>query len=102
MDRMPAPNEFQARRLGKTFRSSRGILPGVTRSVVLQICEDLNLPAHERAILPKALRRVDGLFLSLSSFGIVEAVSIDGESVRQSLLIARIREEYDKYVKRET
>jgi len=76
-----------------------GILAGVTRSVVLEICQRLALPAREVGILPTALQQVDGIFVSLSSFGIVEAASLDGQPVRQSPLATKIREAYEAQVK---
>ena len=78
-----------------------GILAGVTCSVVLEICQRLGLPAREIGILPKALQQVDGIFVSVSSFGTVEAVSLDGQPLRQSPLVAKIREAYEERVRAE-
>lgn len=71
-----------------------GILPGVTRAVVLEICRSLNLKAREARITTKDLHNTDGIFLSLSSFGIVEAKSLDDESCRESPLPAKIAHAY--------
>jgi branched-subunit amino acid aminotransferase/4-amino-4-deoxychorismate lyase len=56
-----------------------GIRPGVTRAVVLEICQRLALPARERRIFPDAFRQAEGVFLTLSSLGVVEAVRLDGQ-----------------------
>jgi branched-chain amino acid aminotransferase len=71
-----------------------GILPGVTRAVVLDICQCLGVAARESRILPKALLRIEGVFLSSSSLGVIEAVSLDGHPLRQSPLVGKIRAGY--------
>ena len=71
-----------------------GILPGVTRQVVFEIAARLKIPVREKNIRPKELARVDGIFLSLSSFGIVEGVSLDGKKLRKSPLTSQIAQAY--------
>ncbi len=71
-----------------------GILPGVTRSVVLELCRTLRLNVIEKNIKAKELTEADGVFLSLSSFGIVEGSSINGQSCRQSPLTEKICRAY--------
>ena len=71
-----------------------GILPGVTRSVVLEICRALAMKTRESEISSEQLRGADGVFVSLSSFGIVEAVSLDGHVLSGSPLIGQIQESY--------
>jgi branched-chain amino acid aminotransferase len=71
-----------------------GILPGVTRAVVLELCPKLELKVHEANITPEELLRTEGVFLSLSSVGIVEAVSLDGQPLRLSSAVERIRKAY--------
>lgn len=71
-----------------------GILPGVTRAVVLELCAKLNLPISETEISPEQLRHVEGVFLSMSSWGVVEVESLDGQAVSHSPLIGKIRSAY--------
>lgn len=71
-----------------------GILPGVTRAVVLEICRTLNFKTREAQTSAKDLHSVDGVFVSLSSFGVVEAESLDGKSCRKSVIAARIAGAY--------
>jgi aminodeoxychorismate lyase len=73
-----------------------GILAGVTRAVVLEICRELRLPTREASVRPDELRQVQGAFLSLSSFGIVEVISLDGQPLRQSSLVERVRAAYHR------
>lgn len=79
-----------------------GILSGVTRATVLEICRKLKIPVREKNILPKDLTRTDGVFVSLSSFGIVEATSIDGKKLKQSSLTKQISIAYNKILLEET
>jgi aminodeoxychorismate lyase len=73
-----------------------GILPGVTRQVVFEIAARMKIPIHEKNIRPKELARTDGIFLSLSSFGIVEAKSLDSKILRRSQLTIRIARAYNE------
>lgn len=55
-----------------------GLLPGVTRGVILKLAPQLGLVVREsRAGIP-ALVGADGAFLTLSSMGLIEIVSVDG------------------------
>ena len=74
--------------------SGRGALPGVTRALVLEICQALGLPTNKRVIKPEALRNADGIFLALSSFGIIPVSGIDGEPVGESPLVDQICSAY--------
>jgi aminodeoxychorismate lyase len=71
-----------------------GILPGVTRAVVVEICEGLGFKTSEADIKPAELKQADGVFVSLSSFGICEAVSLDGERCGGAALAERIFRAY--------
>lgn len=75
-----------------------GILPGVTRGVVLEICEKLHLKTKQANISVEELKHADGIFLSLSSFGIVEVASFDETSVTVSPLIEKIWKSYTQFI----
>lgn len=77
---------------------SSGILPGVTRAVVLELCRSLGVPTSERGILPEALRRMEGVFVSLSTLGVIEAATLDGSVLRLSNLTARIQSAYNERI----
>ena len=81
---------------------SSGILAGVTRAMVMELAHGLKMPIQEREITPGNLARTDGVFLSLTSMGIVEAVSLDGQPLRQSPLTQLVRDRYWQMVARET
>ena len=79
-----------------------GILPGVTRAVVLEICRKLGLKSEETDITPEGLQQVQGVFLSLSSWGIVEAMTLDNHGLSQSRVVEKTREEYQRLVRAAT
>ena len=79
-----------------------GILPGVTRSVVLEICGSLGLKTDERNITSPQLAQTDGVFISLSSWGVVAAQSLDGGTLKSSQLVGKIRRAYWELVQAET
>jgi aminodeoxychorismate lyase len=87
---------------GKVFTPplAGGILPGVTRGTVLEICAKLEIQTTLKNIRPKKLARADGIFLSLSSFGIVAAKSLDGKKLKRSPLVARIAKAYGELLSR--
>jgi aminodeoxychorismate lyase len=71
-----------------------GILSGVTRAVVFEICEGLGSKLIERNIGREKLKQTDGVFLSLSSWGVIQAVSLDGEALKTPPLSAKIQDNY--------
>jgi branched-chain amino acid aminotransferase len=79
-----------------------GILPGVTRDAVFEICKGLGIPSREANITVEGLRSADGVFLSLSSWGITECVSLDGHELRRSPVVKKIRDVYEELLRRET
>jgi aminodeoxychorismate lyase len=75
-----------------------GILAGVTRLVVLEICGKIGLPARETGVTPAQLLEVEGVFMSLSSRGVAEVVSLDGKSLRRSRMVKKIRAAYEEMI----
>ena len=73
-----------------------GILAGVTRGVVFEICERRDIPFAEMTIKPDALRMAQGVFLSLSTLGIVEVVHLDDHGLNRSSLVETLQRAYDE------
>jgi branched-subunit amino acid aminotransferase/4-amino-4-deoxychorismate lyase len=69
--------------------------------VTFELCKALGLDVHERNITKAELLEADGLFLSLSSFGIVQGISLDGKPLKQSSLTERLHAAYLAAVRRE-
>jgi len=79
-----------------------GILPGVTRTAVLEIAASLPLKIREVNVRREELQRAAGAFLSLSSFGIVEAESLDGIAWPPSPRTSKIQKAYRELLQKET
>jgi branched-chain amino acid aminotransferase len=74
--------------------TTSGILPGITREQTLKICKGLGLGSRLSRSRPHALRGADGVFLTLSSFGVVEVTRLDEAPLRRSPWTRRIWREY--------
>ncbi len=59
------------------------ILPGITRSVVMEICTELDIPVRERAISPDELITADSAFFCGTAAEITAIESIDGQSFQK-------------------
>jgi branched-chain amino acid aminotransferase len=71
-----------------------GILAGVTRIVVFELCDKLGLPTRETSITPKDLVRAEAVFLSLSSWGIIEVATLNQKPLNESPLVKTIQQAY--------
>ena len=77
-----------------TVPTGRGVLPGITRAVVLEICQTLGLPGNKCVIKPEALRNSEGIFITQSALGIVPVAAFNGEPVVPSPLVDQISRAY--------
>ena len=84
-----------------TVPTGRGVLPGITRAVILEICQVHGFQTNKRVIKPEALRHSDGIFLSQSALGVVSVNSFDGEPVPQSPLVTKIHQTYCEMLAKE-
>jgi aminodeoxychorismate lyase len=73
---------------------SSGILSGVTRLVVLELCRKLSFEVQQSNITREELLLADGLFLSLSSFGIVQGIALDEQQLKLSPFTQRLHSAY--------
>jgi branched-chain amino acid aminotransferase len=71
-----------------------GILPGVTRAVVMELCGKLGIDMREENIASVELHKMDGAFLSLSSTGIAEVAFLNGKPQKRSPVARRLSEAY--------
>ena len=79
-----------------------GILAGVTRAIVLELCLKLSLSVQEIAVTPDELRRTEGVFLTLSTLGVVVAVALDGKPLTQSPIVGKLRSAFVELMEVET
>jgi aminodeoxychorismate lyase len=84
-----------------TVPTGRGVLPGITRAVVLEICQSLGLETNKRIIKPEQLRNAEGIFVTQSALGIVPVASFDGLPVAPSPLVDQIGTAYNDMLGRE-
>jgi aminodeoxychorismate lyase len=85
-----------------TVPTGRGVLPGITRAVVLEICQSLQFETNKRVIKPEHLRNAEGIFVTNSVLGIVPVVAFDGEPVAPSPLVDQIAGAYNEMLLRES
>lgn len=71
-----------------------GALPGVTRCVIFEICRTLALPCHEKRIRLKGLFAAAGVFLTVSTFEVIEVIAVDDHDLAHSPITARIHRTY--------
>jgi aminodeoxychorismate lyase len=79
-----------------------GVLPGVTRLVVFELCAKLRLQTRKVNVFPQQLAQADALFLSFTSFGIVPAASLDQTAFPPSEIVRNLSEAYWDLMKTET
>jgi branched-subunit amino acid aminotransferase/4-amino-4-deoxychorismate lyase len=85
-----------------TVPTGRGVLPGITRAVVLEICQSLGLETKKRVIKPEDLRNAEGLFVTNSALGIVPVAAFDGGPVAPSPLVDQLASAYNEMLVRES
>jgi aminodeoxychorismate lyase len=78
-----------------------GILPGVTRAVILELCRNFGLRSREQDIVAEELVQVEGVFLSMSSVGIAEVALLDGKALTRSPIVKRLGSGYWETVRKE-
>lgn len=78
-----------------------GILAGVTRAAIIELCRASGLRVGEGETTPERLRRSEGVFVSLTSIGVAEAIEIDGHRLQRSPVVARLHAAYWELLGRE-
>lgn len=80
-----------------------GILPGVTRKVVIEIAHKIEFEVEERRILPEELYSADEAFITNSLMEVMPLVEVDKKPVRDGLpgkITSTIHKEYKEAVKK--
>lgn len=76
-----------------------GALPGVTRSAILDLCVKANIKTVEKNASLRQLQQADGAFLTMTSMGVVEIESLDGQRIKRSPLAQLLWTEYRRTVR---
>lgn len=74
-----------------------GLLPGITRTLVLDLARKLGLSVQERPIRPQELQGAEEAFLTSSLMGIMPLVAVDGHQIGVGApgpITARLRAAY--------
>jgi len=79
-----------------------GILPGITRARVLELCASLGITTRERQVHREELMAADEVFVTNSVQQVVPVVSIDGRPIPSRTLGARLLEIYRERVATES
>ena len=82
---------------GRLTTPARGVLLGITRRTVLELCAELGLPAEERRLPAEALRQADEAFITSTAGGIMPVTRVDGRPLsdgRPGPITGRLRDLY--------
>lgn len=85
-----------------TVPTAGGALPGITRAVVLELCQKLCLNVKECAARPEQLRQAEGVFVTQTVLGIVPVITLDHFSIPSSPLVGQLLHAYNKILRVES
>jgi branched-chain amino acid aminotransferase len=93
----PGYNLFAVRD-GTVITPERGVLEGITRETVLELCAELGIPSVIKSIAPFDLFVADEAFLSSTAAGLVPVTRVDGALIadgRPGPIFRRLDAAYD-------
>jgi len=76
-----------------------GALAGVTRAFIMEYLQSQHFPFAEKHIRRTSLLRADGVFLTMSSLGVVEVTHLDGIKLKRSALTKRLHQAFWRTVR---
>jgi len=66
---------------GRVTTPARGVLEGITRRTVLELCAELGVPAQAAALSKDALKSADEIFVTSTAGGVIAVTRLDGATV---------------------
>lgn len=84
-----------------TSPTAVGMLPGVTRAVVLELCAREGIQVKKRLIQLNQLLNADALLFTNSAHGVVEGRTLDGHAFPGAPLVSQLRRLYVELVYKE-
>ena len=84
-----------------TAPTAVGVLPGITRAVVLEICAAQNFTVKKRLTKLEMVKSSDALFLTNSAHGIVDVVALDERTFPGNPLVGRVQELFAEVLRKE-
>ena len=94
----PGYNMFVVRD-GVLLTPERGVLEGITRETVLELCAELGIPSVIKSVAPFDLFVADEIFLSSTAAGLVPVTKVDGALIadgRPGPVFRRLDAAYDE------
>jgi aminodeoxychorismate lyase len=79
-----------------------GILPGLTRALVLRLCAQCGIPAEERTAALAEILACDGAFLTSTGLEIARIASVDGQPLGRHRWIAQLQRRFRAQTARRT
>jgi aminodeoxychorismate lyase len=79
-----------------------GLLPGVTREFVLDLCSSMRIPTRETSALPQTVLNSGAVFLTLSTLELVEVTHLDSIRLKRSPVVTALRRAYREVVEEVT
>jgi branched-chain amino acid aminotransferase len=86
-----------------TPSNDSGLLPGLTRGLVLEVLRDEGVACEERRVRPEEVLAADELFLTSSTRGVVPVVAVDDQQIangKPGPLTRQVRTAYEGRVRR--
>ncbi|UZE46846.1 D-amino-acid transaminase [Rhodopseudomonas sp. P2A-2r] len=83
-----------------TRSAERGILSGITRAVLIEVLESLQLKLEERNFTPEEAYQAAEAFVSSASQIVMPVISIDGKTIgdgKPGAIATRLREEFHRF-----
>jgi branched-chain amino acid aminotransferase group I len=78
-----------------------GLLPGITRDIVLELARQAGITTEERQVSPDELLRASEIFITSSLLEIMAVTTLDGRKVnqgRRGKMTAFLRRQYQKHI----
>ena len=66
---------------GRVTTPAEYVLDGMTRTVVIELCEEDGIPLTLGPIAPEELRGADEVFISTTAGGVIPVTVVDGEPI---------------------
>lgn len=80
---------------------SEGVLPGITRKIVMNLAKKLNIPLFETSVTLDDLEKSRAIFLTNSLIGIQVAHMLNNQSMdTQDATVKKLQIEYDEIIKK--
>lgn len=89
----PGFNVFAVKN-GRVSTPDRGMLEGVTRGTVLELCEELGIPAAAEPVAARYLRAADEAFITSTVGGVMPVGRVDGQALKGGPITGQITKLY--------